>query len=332
MTINTQQRSHHVLGALGTVAALAMCAGPAQAQDRVTLYGVVGTQVVYASGINSVRKLDSNSIVDSRLGFKGVEDLGGGLKAFFQIEGGLNTDTGQGQMFNRGSFVGVAGQFGSVSLGRRLNPNDSHLCGFFVCDGYAGFYNFPGFGNASAFVDNAINYRSPDSLPFKGSLMVAPGEGNGRYAAGAATYDIGPVTLGAGYDTQRNAAGGTSKLMILGAKAVLKDGFVRVSYGKTKPAAGGLPDGSALDIGGGINLGPLASVSLDYVRYDQKNSANDANFVRFVAVYRLSKRTSLNGNLIRFNNKGASAIALAGATVAPGKSQDVVTLGVVHSF
>ena len=314
------------------LATLALCAGQTHAQGQVNVYGVVGAQIVYASGTSTLRKLDSNSIVDSRLGFKGEEDLGGGLKAFFQIEGGLDTDTGTAQMFKRGTFVGLAGQFGSLSLGRRLNPNDSHLCGFFVCGGYAGFYNFPGFGNASAFVDNAVNYRSPDGLPIKGSLMVAPGEGKGRYVSGAGTYELGPVTLGLGYDTQQNVAGDTSKLLIVGAKAKLQNAFLRVAYGKTNPGAGIAPEGTALNFGGGVKLGTATDLSLDSVRYDRKDSPNDANFLRLVGEYRLSKRTSLNANLIRLDNKGSSDIALAGATVAKGQSQNVFTLGFVHSF
>lgn len=311
---------------------LALGTSYARAQSQVNVYGVVGTQFVYATGTTTLRKIDANSIVDSRLGFKGDEDLGGGLKAFFQIEAGLNPDTGEGQMFKRGTFVGVSGQAGSLSLGRRLNPNDSHLCGFFACGGYAGFYNFPGFGNASAFINNAVNYRTPDGLPFQASLMVAPGEGTGRYVAAAGNYDLGPVTLAAGYDTQRNTAGDTSKLLLLGAKLKLAGGFLRASYGKTDPAAGAAAAGTAYDIGGGIDLSPVTNLSLDYVRYDQKNSANGANFVRLVAEYHLSKRTGLNANLIRLNNQGASAIALAGATVAAGGSQNVVTAGIVHSF
>lgn len=316
-------------------ALIAGFAGAAAAQNSVTVYGSVGTQFVYASGTTTLKKLDGNSIVSPRLGFKGQEDLGDGLRALFQLEAGLSPDTGSTStpFWGRGSWVGLAGSFGKLSLGRQWNLNDDYLCGLYVCGGYAAFYNFAGFGNSSDLVNNAVKYVIPTAGGFNAGLMMSPGEGTGgRYTGAAATYDAGPVNVGLGYDEQKNAAGASDKLLLLGAKFNFAWGFVRAAYADAKPDASGVGRARAYDLGVGYSITPLASVSLDYVALDRKNSANDANFLRLIGVYNLSKRTSLNGNIIRLNNKGLSSAALAGATVAPGDSQRVVTVGIAHNF
>ena len=82
-----------------TLAALAT-AHTAQAQSSVTLYGALGLDVISAtkvyngSATKSMVKLDDNAIVNSRIGLKGVEDLGGGLKALFNLESSVSPDTG----------------------------------------------------------------------------------------------------------------------------------------------------------------------------------------------------------------------------------------------
>ena len=81
--------------ALSTLAlAAAGVAGTASAQSSVTLYGVVDAFYQYANGDDSVNRLQSGGINGSRLGVRGVEDLGGGLKALFTLESGINIDTG----------------------------------------------------------------------------------------------------------------------------------------------------------------------------------------------------------------------------------------------
>jgi len=106
------------------LAALTFAAG-AHAQSSVTLFGVVDASVVrMSSNTNSVTGLSSGGQSSSRLGFRGVEDLGGGLKAGFWLEGGLNTDNGTaaGFRFDRRSTVSIAGGFGEVRLGRDKSP------------------------------------------------------------------------------------------------------------------------------------------------------------------------------------------------------------------
>lgn len=100
---------------------LAAVAGTAQAQSSVTIYGVVDMALQHQNTgdpAGSTLGLDSGIQSGSRLGFKGSEDLGGGLKANFQLEMGINADTGSsaqgGRAFGRQAFVGLSGNFGAV--------------------------------------------------------------------------------------------------------------------------------------------------------------------------------------------------------------------------
>lgn len=108
------------------LAVLGAFAGAASAQTNVTIYGVVDAGITHENGAaGSVTKLATGVQSGNRLGFKGTEDLGGGLKANFQIENGFNLDTGtqrQGALFGRQAYVGLSGNFGAINLGRQYNP------------------------------------------------------------------------------------------------------------------------------------------------------------------------------------------------------------------
>jgi predicted porin len=99
--------------------------GAAFAQSNVTVYGVADVTFdrVKASGVGTNEpnhnRVSTNS---SYIGFKGAEDMGGGMKAVFQFEGGVPVDTGGAFSFGRDSYVGVAGGFGTVAMGNLTGP------------------------------------------------------------------------------------------------------------------------------------------------------------------------------------------------------------------
>src|ERR1700730_16325238 len=108
------------------LAVLGAFAGAASAQTNVTVYGIVDAGVQYKNDGNPAGKtlsLQSGIQNGSRLGFKGTEDLGGGLSAIFTFENGFNVDDGtlgQGnRLFGRQAWVGLNGGFGTVKLGRQ---------------------------------------------------------------------------------------------------------------------------------------------------------------------------------------------------------------------
>ncbi|MGH6647995.1 porin [Aquabacterium sp.] len=104
------------------IAALAATSG-AFAQSSVTLYGVVDASVENIAATSRVSRVSSDNLATSRLGFKGSEDLGGGLRANFTLETALKTDTGANgggtaRFFDRAAWVGLQGGFGELRLGR----------------------------------------------------------------------------------------------------------------------------------------------------------------------------------------------------------------------
>ena len=207
--------------------AVLAASGAAMAQSSVTLYGVADAAVTYVNGLDNWTGLNSGANKTSRLGFRGVEDLGGGLKANFVLEGGFNLDTGDGKsggatdsgfQFKRQSTVGLAGNFGEVRLGRELTAAYNATARYDVFgsvgiarsqlweDGknldtttFADPYHY----TTDRRVSNAITYVSPNFSGFKAAVNYGFGEmagknRDGRYFGGGLTYDNGPLSLGLG--------------------------------------------------------------------------------------------------------------------------------------
>jgi len=204
------------------LAVLGAIAGAAQAQSSVTIYGIVDTGIVYTSKVStgpaqgqdgSKFSVNSGVIQGSRLGFKGVEDLGGGLKALFQLEAGFSNDTGALQsdkststLFRRKSVVGLGGNFGSVLLGRQTD----------ILDDVSQWTSVQDFGSVTGSVghnldrlegtrtNNSIRYNTPNLSGFTGSLIYGFGETAGRTSSGQSfglggQYVNGPLALFAAY-------------------------------------------------------------------------------------------------------------------------------------
>ena len=207
--------------------AVLAASGAAMAQSSVTLYGVADVAVTHVNGDDNWTGLSSGANKTSRLGFRGVEDLGGGLKANFVLEGGINLDTGDGKsggatdsgfQFKRQSTVGLAGNFGEVRLGRELTAayNATARYDVFGSVGIARSqlwedgknldtttFADPYYYTTNQRVSNAITYVSPDFSGFKvaanyGFGEVAGENRDGRYFGGGLTYDNGPLSLGLG--------------------------------------------------------------------------------------------------------------------------------------
>lgn len=116
------------------LAVLGAVAGAASAQTSVTIYGVadVGISRTDTNRTEPIWALSSGQQNGSRIGFRGTEDLGGGLSAIFTLENGYNIDTGAlgqgGRLFGRQAFVGLSSKgFGTVKLGRQYSLNHDAL-------------------------------------------------------------------------------------------------------------------------------------------------------------------------------------------------------------
>jgi predicted porin len=108
------------------LAVAAMASGAAFAQSNVTVYGIVDVGYAHTSGSENDRDsrtgLDSGLQSGSRIGFRGTEDLGNGLKASFVLEYGLAADTGVLGTTARQSLLALSGNFGTVAAGRQYTP------------------------------------------------------------------------------------------------------------------------------------------------------------------------------------------------------------------
>lgn len=174
------------------LAALGLTAGYASAQSSVTLFGVVDANMrSVKTGNNRLSKVDSDGLSSSRFGFKGEEDLGGGLKAGFWLEAPLSPDTGTGnaKLFNRRSTISLMSNLGEVRLGRDNQTVWTNAAAFDVF-GTVGvatssvLFDKVGSGVAdTSRTDNAVSYFLPGGLGgLYGQVQFAAGEG----AAGGA--------------------------------------------------------------------------------------------------------------------------------------------------
>lgn len=196
----------------------------AYAQSSVTLYGTVDAGVIYStnqqvtnangsvSGGHAVQ-LGGGNLVPSRWGLMGTEDLGGGIKASFDLENQFLTGTGamlqSGSLFNRQAWVGLGdARFGTLTAGRQYDSYSDFLGVYASSNSWATQYgsHFGDIDNLNeAFnFNNALKFTSADfgGLTFGGTFSLGGQAGNFAAKRGyslAAAYNHGPVSLSAGY-------------------------------------------------------------------------------------------------------------------------------------
>jgi len=213
------------------LAVLGAFAGAVQAQSSVTIYGIVDEGITYNSkvttnstgGSGSQFQVNSGVIQGSRLGFKGTEDLGGGLSAIFALEAGFNADTGAlsasgtggtSTLFRRKSIVGLGGGFGTVTVGRQTDFADT-ISAFTAVNDFGGVVgNIHGLDRLEGTrTNNSVAYTTTNLSGFTGNLMYGFGETAGSTSSGqafglAGQYVNGPLGLGLNY--YQSKAGSTS--------------------------------------------------------------------------------------------------------------------------
>ncbi|MDR5759427.1 porin [Caballeronia sp. LZ035] len=196
------------------IAALACIATSAHAQSSVTLYGILDEGVDYTTNVGAHRvvELTSGYASGSRWGLRGVEDLGGGNKAVFQLESGVNLSNGAagqgGRMFGRQAYVGLANdRYGSVKFGRQYDSVVDYFAPTTANGNFAGYLFAHPFDNDntdnSFRVNNTVKYTSPaiGGLQFGGTYSFSNDTNfanNRQYSVGA-SYTLGGLLLGAAY-------------------------------------------------------------------------------------------------------------------------------------
>jgi len=199
-----------------SLVALAVLAasGAAMAQSSVTLFGVVDAGYSVGKGsVSDSTAMRTDRIGSSRLGFRGVEDLGGGMRAEFWLEAGVGNDSGamsatnsnnqavtsltsagtQGLTFNRKSTVGLVGSMGEIRLGRDYSPQFYPDAQYdpFGTNGVASSLIAYGSGFAAVRASNMFAYHSPDLSGFRVMLGSYLGENNQSNVAGAVNNKAG---------------------------------------------------------------------------------------------------------------------------------------------
>ncbi|MFT3757287.1 porin [Thauera sp.] len=170
-----------------------LVSAPAFAQSNVTIYGVADAYVGFGKhGENDFRGVGGGGLSGSRVGFRGAEDLGNGLKAVFVLEQGFNIDNGveMGSGYQRQALVGLNGAFGTVALGRQYAPGY-----FFNHDGLAGAAVGPQ-SILSAYAGMSI---TPNSGARWNNSVTYTGSFSGLTAR--AIYSAGNIENGNGYDS-----------------------------------------------------------------------------------------------------------------------------------
>ncbi|MFY7857290.1 MAG: porin [Rubrivivax sp.] len=349
------------------LAALTAFAGAASAQSSVTLFGIVDAGFARVSaGGKSNTGMTNSGLNSSRLGFRGVEDLGGGLRAAFWLEGQLNNDDGNatGLNFQRRSTVSLLGGFGEIRLGRDFSPHFMNLTVYdpFGTNGIgtvlsAGMISSAGAaaGGASSLTtasqgvvrsNNGFHYFTPAMGGFVGHVHWASGEqlsnaankGQGDIFGFRVGYAAGPISAHYAYGNLKGASGASNvKYNNIGASYNL--GFVRPMFQWATEKAGTGAKVRAYLFGAVAPMGK-GELRASYSDYDVTGtgvSNNDWNKMAIGYGYNLSKRTQLYGTYARVSNDGAQTRAVANnglsaGTASPGGSSTGYELGVRHSF
>lgn len=301
----------------------------AYAQSSVTVYGIMDAGIVRETGgpAGSVTKLQSGQSAGSRLGFKGTEDLGGGMSANFVLESNLAIDTGataDGLLFGRQAFVGLKGGFGTVSMGRQYTPLFMALL---IADpfgtGFAG--KTPNLLESGGVrMNNSLKYVTPSVSGLSGDITYGFGERAGDSSADSAigtalNYVNGPLNLKLVYHTLNvspataaatvGAIAGDAESTLLAANYNLGPAILYGAFGinKTQSNAGvDTVNNRSMLIGASVPFG-ASTVLASYIRKDDRLPTNllDVNQLALGYTYALSKRTLLYTSYARVNNRAA---------------------------
>ena len=340
--------------------AVLAASGAAMAQSSVTLFGIVDANFAYGSGsIYNKTSLKNSGYNSSRLGFRGVEDLGGGLSASFWLEGALSNDDGTpgGLTFQRRSTVSLNGGFGEVRLGRDYTPQFWNLAVFdpFGTNGVGTTQTLNGVSmnpatNGVAYSlqrpvvrqSNSIGYFLPGKLGgFYGQVQfglgeqasnLGPDKKNGNELAARLGYANGPINVALAFSDTKGTANSSIKTWNLGGQYDLGVAKIMSHYAADNPS-GADNDGKGFLIGALVPVG-AGEVRLAYSTYKIDTVGADPRSSKLALgyVHNLSKRTALYATYAHVSNKNAANSALNDASTAAGRNSNGYDLGIRHSF
>lgn len=345
------------------LAALTAFAGVASAQSSVTLFGIadLAARNVKNGNAGSLKTLSTNGQASSRLGFRGIEDLGGGMRALFWLEGDLSMDVGGGNkaaanangstadamVWTRRATIGLAGGFGELRMGRDYTPTFGGFSTFdpFGYVGVASAANMRGglFTTASSGTsvraNNTVSYFLPAMGGLYGQLQVAAGEGatGNKYMGGRLGYAAGPLNLSGSW-------GKTAKTV-----GVMADDQTTMNFGASFNAGfatfQGVYEKNEYSTFNQklMSLSTIVPMGAGTLKAQYTTSSGSANYkakqLGLGYVYALSKRTSLYTNYGSIKNTqtgtvGPRFVSSSGGPAGMGLGQKSTgyEFGVRHDF
>jgi predicted porin len=340
----------------------ALACGTAAAQSNVTVYGLVDMNIgiidklsdhTSAGGGNAVR-VNSGGMNTSRLGFLGSEDLGGGMKALFQLEMGIAADTGVADtpLFKRQATVGLEGRYGTVLLGRAFTTVYDFVLPYDPM-GYAPQYSWAPLGNATGASKYGMTFAFDNMVKYQGrtgnlsyGASYGAGErssaGDGAKGAVAFNYAAGPWSAVATYERINGlpdaATGfrGDTTAWHLGAMYSFGKVKLQAAMRDYQQEAAGAPDVRARLYWAGTTAMVTPAVTLAGVVYYQDVRHGPAEADPFMAVgrvrYALSRRTDLYVTAAYAKAKRGQLVGLARDEAGFGGNQKSVLAGIQHRF
>ena len=348
-----------------TTLALLASACAVQAQSTVTMYGIADVSVRYVDGLSASNAATAGSATavssgvnnTSRFGFRGSEDLGGGMAAIFNLESGINIDTGAQanatKFFDRASYVGLKTNWGTVTMGRQttvladaLSPVDPlgvRFAGFNPNVGVAALsahglgieYGPSGATSGAYRLDNSLKYVGKfNELTVR--AMHAFGEQSANSSALSSsglgmTYQTDRVAATLSYANFESATGLQLKAYVGGISGNLGNIKLSLTYANNEAEVSGTAKTSqtTLGFGGTVPLTTSVNLILAHYRVDRTRTAKvDDGYNRTVAFleYKLSKRTKLYAELDQTNWQAGFV-----TTGLPGSASGL-SLGLIHTF
>jgi len=302
--------------------AVLAASGAAMAQSSVSVYGVADlwfgsisnkTDGVknYENNGNGQTGLFDGGVSNSRFGFRGTEDLGGGLKANFALEQGFGLDTGASTSsgFNRQAWVGLSGGFGELQLGKAYNAFDdvSALAASTFDSDLAPINTVFLTTLAAGAFNNTIKYSTPTFGGFTGGLSYSFGEDKTATTDASTNYSLsgkyvaGPLAVGIAYLNAESdlldLGGEEARATRLAASYDLGVAKLLATYGRgTAKVAGFEGKVTEWEVGADVPLASALTLSLGYARANEREDgvkiAKSSGFGVALA-YSLSKRTTV---------------------------------------
>ncbi|MDY0746058.1 porin [Paucibacter sp. R3-3] len=358
--------------AVACACAALFSSAPVRAQGKIEIYGVLDEGIEHVNNIGKARasswRSSAGYLATSFWGVRGEEDLGGGMKAFFDLESGFGLDTGAtalSRQWGRGAFVGLSGDFGKVTLGRQYTMRfyaQQPLNMFGTGSQSLGIFD-NGFTNPR--VDNAISYML-NKGGFQGGVELSFGRDSQNGGTNAAANCPGETipskecreyswvlnysdkNWGVVSSFERDYGGMVGTFAGL-TSPDLSDSRLNLGawyrFGETKISAGlikrdqeglAIPKSNLYFMMASTPLTHAITLTAQLAHQKYENSANKASQFALRGLYAFSKKTRVYLTASYVRNDGALSLpattAQPATTPLPGSSQLAITTGILLAF